>query len=351
MMRLLGRAVLAAIMIASAANASQPAGAPAWTAGLTEMAAWRLKKTVRLGGALSAAATDENRALVAAAAQREGSVHIFDAMSLKALGKIALPDYKPYALGGVAILPGSKRVAAVTNGALFVFDIASKALVQSIPAITGYSKGELALSKDGQLLYFIRSSIEPQASKISVFSVTPAGLVLAAEYSFGVRVDSFDVAAGGERFLLGTYPDNQLVLYNAAQSKAIWSQTCQCNAKFGKDGQLAVFAGRLNQDAGNYLKRVSIGVLDTANPQRSFVYVTNQKEGLTVNDVSPDGAMAAIGSTNTGEIRIVPISLENLRPIAVLKDNSGQSVMGAKFAGEGSLVSISGDNNARLWGK
>jgi hypothetical protein len=239
----------------------------------------------------------------------------------------------------------------VRAGALEVYDIASKARVQSIPAHRGYNGGHLRLARDGQRLYFIQSSVSPQASIIAVYATAPEGLVLDTEYAFDVRIDSFDVTADGGQFLLGTYPANQLVLYDARARQVVWAQTCQCSGAFGAGDRLIVFAGRPGASAGDFGKTSSIGVLDVADPTRRAVFDTGAKEELNVDDVSPDGLLAAVGSTNNGQVAIVPISLDAPapRPLTILKDNSGQSIAGANFVGRDALVTMSGDNNARLW--
>ena len=294
-----------------------------------------------------------DRTSVAVTADREGSLHVVDALTLKPSAKITLSGYERYSLGGIAILDDNKRVAVVRSGALEVYDIASKALVQRLAAQSGYDKGHLSLSKDGQRLYFIRSSINPQRSTIGVYRIASDGLKLETEYPFEARVDSFDVTADDGRFLLGTYPTEELVLYDARRKQVIWAQKCQCSARFGAQDRLVVFAGRPGASAGNFGANAIIGVLDVANPERRATFDTRGTESLDVRDVSPDQRFAAVGSTNNGQVTIVPISLDapRLTPLIVLKDNSGQSIAGAKFVGRDALVTMSGDNNARLWKK
>jgi hypothetical protein len=323
-----------------------------WNAASTEVAGWRLRQTTRLGGALSETAVSLDRASVAVTGHRDGSLHVIDALTLKPRAKIMLSGYEAYSLGGVALLPDGKRVAVVRSGTLEVYDIASKARLQVIPSYRGYDKGYLSVAKDGQRLYFIRSSISPQRSTISIFKIASEGLVPETEHAMGDRVDSFDVTADGRQFLLGTY-GNQLVLYDAGTKKAVGEQICQCSARFGAGDRLVVFAGRPDASAGDWDKNTLIGVLDVANPDHRITFDTRTKESLDVEDVSPDGLLAAVGSTNNGQVSIVPISLDrpNLRPLIILKDNSGQSIAGAKFVGLNALVTTSGDNNARLWKK
>ena len=321
-----------------------------WNAGPTDVAAWRLRQTTRLGGALSKTAVSLDRASVAVTGHRDGSLHVIDALSLKPRAKIMLAGYEQYSLGGIALLPDGKRVATVRGGALEVYDIGSKAQLQSIPPYRSYDQGYLALSKDGERLYFIRSSIQSQRSTISIYKIASEGLVPETEYALDVRVDSFDITADGRQFLLGTYQD-QLILYDAGTRQAVWTWKCDCSGKFGAGDHLAVFAGRPDASAGDWDKNTLIGILDVANPERRVMFDTRTKESLEVEDVSPDGLLAAVGSTNNGQVSIVRVSLDapNLRPLIVLKDNSGQSISGAKFVGRDSLVTTSGDNNARLW--
>jgi hypothetical protein len=141
------------------------------------------------------------------------------------------------------------------------------------------------------------------------------------------------------------------VLYDARAKQQVWARTCQCSAMFGARDRLVVFAGRPDETAGNFGANSVIGVLDVANPDRRAIFDTGGKESLKVEDVSPDQRFAAIGSTNNGQVTIVPVSLDapRLSPLTILKDNSRQNVAGAKFVGSDALVSTSGDNNARLW--
>jgi uncharacterized caspase-like protein len=327
-----------------------------WTAGATDVAAWRLRATTRLGGALSSTGVSFDRTSVAVAGHREGSLHIVDASTLKPRAKIMLAGYEAYSLSGIAILDDNRRVAAVRGGALEVYDIASKALVQRLPADNGYPNGHLVLSKDGQQLYSIRTSASPVPPRTTIRVYRPAsdGLKLEAEYVIESRLESFDVTADGSRFLLATlFPARELVLYDARRKQPIWARTCQCSARFGAKDRLVVFAGRPGETAGNFGANSVIGVLDVADPDRRAIFDTRGKESLKVDDVSPDQLFAAVGSTNNGQVTIVPVSLDapSLTPAIILKDNSGQNVAGAKFVGREALVSMSGDNNARLWKK
>jgi hypothetical protein len=234
---------------------------------------------------------------------------------------------------------------------LEVYDIASKDRLQAFATYQGYHLGRLSVSKDGQRLYVIRSSINPQRSAIAIYTISSEGLVQEADHAFDVRIDSFDVTADGGKFLLGTYPTYQLVLYDARARRAIWTQTCDCSARFGAGERLVAFAGRPGAAAGDYGTKTVIGVLDVAEPRRSILFDTTMEETLSVTDVSPDGLLAAVGTTNLGQVYIVPISLDGgkLRPLTILKDRSGQSIAGAQFVGRDALVTTSGDNNARLW--
>lgn len=324
---------------------------PAWTASIADIANWRLSATTRLGGALSRSAASLDGSLIAAAAHRDGTLHVLDAATLKPKSTITLDGYVPYTLGGIALLPDGRRVAVVRKGALEVYDIASRALVQTISAIGTYEKGQIKLGRDGRRLYFVRASIRPQAALVSRFTIGPNRLTPDGDFGFPNRVDSFDTNIDESRFLLGTYPSDELVLYDAVARRDLWSVKCSCSGMFGAGDDLIVFAGRTDGDAGDYGKPSVIGVLDAGRPSRRAIYRTGSKETLTVTDVSPDGRFGAIGATNTGQVTLVPITLgqTDLRPITILKDRSGQSIGGASFVDGGALVTISGDNNARLW--
>jgi hypothetical protein len=339
--------------VAPPAQPGPAAAASSWTAGAADLAAWRLRATTRLGGALSQTGVSFDRTMVAVTADRDGSLHVVDALTLKPSARIALPGFERYSLGGIAILDDSKRVAVVRSGALEVYDIASRAQVQRLAAQSGYDTGHLSLSRDGQRLYFIRSSTSSQRSTIGVYRIASDGLKPETEYPFAARVDSFDSTADDGRFLLGTYPTDQLILYDARNKQVIWTQKCQCSARFGAQERLVVFAGRPDASAGNFGANTIIGVLDIANPERRATFDTRGTASLNVNDVSPDQRFAAVGSTNNGQVTIVPVSLDapRLAPLIVLKDNSRQSIAGAKFVGPDALVTMSGDNNARLWKK
>jgi hypothetical protein len=330
---------------------------PPWNAGAADVAAWKLRTTTRLGGALSRTGVSFDRSTVAVAAQREGSLHILDASTLKPKAKITLTGYEPYSLGGIALLD-ERRVAAARSGALEVYDIASKAQVQRLAALNGYPNAELLLSKDGQRLYFIRTSSSPlpPRSAIEVYRIASEGLKLEAEHTIESRLESFDVTADGSRFLLATiFPAKELVLYDARKKQEIWGQRCQCSARLAAQDRVVVFAGRSGESAGNFGANTVIGVIDIADPSLSATFDTGGKESLKVDDVSPDQLFAAVGSTNNGQVTIVPVSTETLvapfqlNPVIILKDNSRQNVAGAKFVGRDALVSTSGDNNARLW--
>ncbi len=327
--------------------------APVWTATGADVAAWRLKSRRWLGGALSQTAVSLDRSTIAVTGHREGSLHVIDALTLEPRAKIVLAGYEAYSLGGIAILPGNRRLAVVRSGSLEVYDIASKARVQTIPPYQGYHLGRVSVSMDGQRLYLVRSSINPQRSTIGIYAISPDGLVHVTDHAFNVRVDSLDVTADGGRFLLGTYPTNQLALYDARARRLIWTETCDCSARFGAGERLVAFAGRPGASAGDYGTKAFIGVLDVAEPRRRALFNTKTEESLSVTDVSPDGLMAAVGSTNLGQVLIVPIALDggDLRPLTILKDKSAQSISGAQFVGGDALVSTSGDNNARLWRK
>ena len=328
--------------------------APLWAANAADVAAWRLKSTTRLSGALSSMAVSFDRTMVAVTGHREGSVHVLEALTLKLRAKLMLASYTQYSLGGIAIFADNNRLAVVRNGGLEVYEIASKAQIQTLPPLSGYDKGNLELSKDGRRLYWIRSSINLQRSTIGVYAIAPEGLTHEIDVAFDVRIDSFDVTADGRQFLLGTYPSNQLMLYDARDRRVVWSQTCDCSGRFGAGDRLVAFAGRPGASAGDYGKTSMIGILNVAEPDRPATFDTKTTETLYVTDVSPDGLMAAVGSTNIGQVMIVPILVEEhakLRPVTILRDNSGQSISGATFVGRDALVTTSGDNNARLWKK
>ncbi len=324
---------------------------PAWVASPSDIIAWHQKKRVWLGGALSGAATNSKRSIVAAAAHRVGSVHVFHASTLKLISKITLANYDSYSLDDIVILAGSKRLVMAVKGALSVVDVKSKEHVQHIPAETDYYKCALVLSKDRRILYSVLSSVRYQKSKVIVYDVTQGELSVVAEYSFDTRIDSFDAAISGDRFLISTYPDYSFALFDIIKNTFIWSIKCDCSAKFGKNDELIVFAGRLDKAAGDFGTNVTIGVLSANEPWHRVLFDTKEREGAYITDVSPDGEMAAIGTTNNGEIKIVQISLKQVNPLTTLKDHSGQSVTGAVFVGSNNLVSVSGDNNARLWGR
>jgi tRNA A-37 threonylcarbamoyl transferase component Bud32 len=328
--------------------------APLWAANAAEVSAWRLKSTTRLSGALSNTAVSFDRTMVAVTGAREGSLQVIDALTLRPRAKIMMANYTSYSLGGIAIFADNKRLAVVRSGGLEVYDIAGKSQIQAIPAFEGYDKGDLALSKDAQRLYWIRSSISRQRSTVGVYAIAPESLVHEIDMNFDVRIDSFDVTADGGQFLLGMYPSNQLALYDARDRRFIWAQTCDCSGKFGAGDHVVAFAGRPGASAGDYGKTSMIGILNVAEPDRPTTFDTKTTETLYITDVSPDGLMAAVGSTNIGQVMIVPILVEEhakLRPLTILKDNSGQSISGATFVGRDSLVTTSGDNNARLWKK
>ena len=332
---------------------SEPAlGQLPWTASATDVAAWRLKATTRLGGALATTAVSLDRTSVAVTADREGSLHVLEARTLQPRAKITLSGYEKYTLSGIAILPPGNRVAVVRNGALEAYNVDSKTLVQSIPAAPGSYSGTLSLSRDGQRLYFVRAGSNPPRATVASYRIGPAGLTPEAEYPLDANIVSFDVSSDGKRFLVGL-TSNDLILYDPGTRHVVWTQKCDCGARFGAGDRLAVFAGRPGASAGDFNKNSVIGVLDIASPERRVMFDAQTKESLSVDDVSPDGRLASIGSTNIGQVVVVPVSLDtpNLRPVAVLKDNSRQSIAGATFVGTDALVTMSSDNNARLWTK
>jgi hypothetical protein len=97
---------------------------PLWAANAADVAAWRLKSTTRLSGALSSTAVSFDRTMVAVTGGREGSLHVIDALTLRPRAKIMLASYTPYSLGGIVIFADNKRLAVVRNGGLEVYDIA-----------------------------------------------------------------------------------------------------------------------------------------------------------------------------------------------------------------------------------
>jgi WD40 repeat protein len=335
-----------------------------WTAGASDIAAWRPKRTTWLGGSLSNTAVSLDRTTVAVTGEREGSLHVIDALTLKPRAKIMLAGHDPLSLSGIAILPENKRLAVVRNNGLEVYDIVSKARVQSIPQSCNSNDLtlELSLSKDGQHLYCIGFE-----NTIQIYTVASGGLEHLTEHKFDRFIRSFDVTEDGGQFLLEAsdlHDAEELVLYDARSRRIIWAQQCACSGKFGSGDQLIVFAGQL---VGGHFDRNTfvpgtpniVGVLDVSAPERRAIFNTQTSETLKtsatlkVSDVSPDGLLAAIRSTAPGHVVIVPVSLDspNLPALTILQDNSGQSVSGAKFVGRNSLVTTSGDNNARLWSR
>lgn len=324
-----------------------------WTALSTDVSGWKLKTTLRLGGALSDTAVSADRSLVAVSGEREGSLHILDALSLKPRSRIVIPGYKSYSLSGIAILPDNARLAVLRDGALEIYGIAGRIREHVFPKEEGYEKGSITVSKDGSHLYVIRSSISPQRSTLDVYGISAEGLALEKRMQFAARIDSFDVTADQSKFVMGTYPAQTLMLYDASAQQIVWERPCACSARFAANDMLVVFAGRPDGAAGDFEKPSSLGIIDVSDPDRRALHNTGSKETLEVTDISPDGQFAAISSTNNGQIIVVAVPAASgarvIKPVITLRDNSGQNVSGAVFVGVDGLISTSGDNNARLW--
>lgn len=338
---------------ASAGEAPKP-GAPiaatAWTATAKDVSAWKLKKTLRLGGALSSAHPSLDRTRVTIGAHRDGTIHVLDA-SLNPVGKIPLKPYKTYSLRDAALAPDNSHVLATVDGETRMYDLASGALTASVPAKTDYYIASLYLAADG-LLFDNRASTAPQRSVIYFRSlIKHASFATTGELAFSNRVDTFDATADGKYYLASTYPGHQLELYDTAKKSVVWTMPCDCTARFAATGSLIVFAGRPGDDAGDFDKHTSIGVVSVEDPSKNAVIDTGTDETATLEDVSPDGGFAVIGFTNIGRVTIVPAALEGFRALVQLNDKSGQSISGAAFIGTDALITVSGDNNARLWSK
>ena len=321
----------------------------AWTATAKDIAGWKLKKSLRLGGALASAKPSLDRSLVAIGAHREGSIHVVDA-SLKAVAKIAVKPYKSYSMRDVLIAPGNTRVAGTFDGETRLFDIASGALITKLPVKRDFDIATLYQARDG-LLFDTRSSVAPQRSIVYFRKITDSGFETFGELPFGSRIDSFDATPDGKFYVASTYPDHQLMLYDVEKRSIVWQITCQCTARFMAGGQYVVFTGRPGDDAGDYAKNSSIGLISVADTAKSVAFDSGTAESATLEDVSPDGQFAAIGYTNIGRVTIVAATLDNFRPLVQLNDRSGQNITGAAFVGENALITASGDNNARLWSK
>lgn len=312
---------------------------------------WKRKKLTWLGGALSSIDTSLDRTIVAVAGHREGSVNILNTLSLKPqFTKLTLSNYDSYSLDDVAILPDNKRLALAEDGQLKIFDMESKKLLQSFPQISRHYIGSLEISKDKKTLYFIRSYPPKQTSIISTFLILPDKITPETDLNYNVRVDSFDIDKDGKHYLLGTYPDNLLSFYDVENKKIVWSIKCSCSAKFNQNYNLLVFAGRIGDAAGDFARPSSIGVINVNNSTQLSAFNVDT-ESLEVHDISENGEFAAITSTNNGRTYIVSVSLENFKLLKIFEDHSGQSVMGAEFAKNNTLITASGDNNVRLWGK
>lgn len=340
-------------------EAEQTAAIPALTINGAEAGGWGLKKRVWLDGALSASAVNVSRSLFAVGGQRDGKVHVFDATFMAERYVFQLPQYDRFTLDDVFILGGGQVAGVTRKGAVELYNPADGAPVGQIAARPGFDRGLIRVSRNGRLVYFVRTSIQQQRSILSVFERRADAFYLLEEIAFDARIDSLDASRDDRLLLLGVYPKNEIRLYDRAGKKVVWSRQCDCSAKFGAGDRTVAFAGRLGPDAGDYSKGARIGLIEAANPDKMRVYDPKTLETLTVSDVSPDGTLFLVTSTNNGLVAVMPASFNSvahleggaLSPLKVLADNSRQNVAGAFFLrGPAAVVSASADNNVRFWG-
>lgn len=343
---------------AAAAGAAFPAGSPVAALGTGSAAApapvgaWKLKATAFVGGGPVTGSVTRDFSTFALGGNRDGMVRLFDAASLKPGLQFHLNAYRNDTLDDIAFFPDQRQVAVQRYGEIEIFDLKSGRKLSELAKMRGFDHGYMKFSSDGRKLYWIRLNLAAQRSLVSVFALQFGTIHLEENYAFAGRIDSFDVTPDDAMFLLTTYPASQLMLYDPRKKAAVWSETCACSARLGVNGTAIVYAGRVEKPTNAPDAPVQVGVMALDRSQRA-TFAAGANDELAVLDVTPDGALAAIRFGSSGQVSIFPIipGAADLQPLSVLNDHSRQNITAAAFVGSDGLVTASGDNNMRMWGR
>ena len=230
---------------------------PALAANKPDSAGWGLKRRVWVDGALAAAAVNASRTLFGVGGERDGKIHVFDAGFMAERFKFQLPQYKENTLNDVFIPGDGQVVGVVRSGSLELYNSSNGAPVGRIAARPGFETGRVRISKNGKLIYFVRSSKNQHKSAITVLELHGTTFQQVDEIVHDAQIVNLDVSPNDALLILSVRPQNEIRLYDRTKKKTVWSVQCECSVKFNADASMALFAGKIWRRRRRFIEKLA----------------------------------------------------------------------------------------------
>lgn len=303
---------------------------------------WRLKRQIRVGQShLSDAGffPDEKHAYVVGGG--EGRLRVYNVASGQLLSKAQVPGFKAWGRANFGIWPSSEStlgalIAEAGEGPTRLLDPSTGQEVRKLGADAAW---DLRWAAQYAVLGAVHSAIPAQTSSLS-FYAPDASLVM--QLSSRERIDDWALSADGRLLAVTYYPSNSVEVIDLPGGKVLYTAGAPQytnSLDFSPDGAYLAVAG-----AETMVMRARDG-----GDRKYF-----RKQGNNAHRVrfSPSGDALAV-SAYDGHARILKIgSSDELSLERDLRHAGTANVYAVEFTADGgTLLTSSGDQTLRVWGK
>jgi WD40 repeat protein len=308
---------------------------------------WRQKARIAVGRShLDAAAASPDESLLLVMSDMEATVRVYDRGSKRLVGNWAVDGFEAgkFERGDVAFWPDLERGPAFVVGSTRGIALYAATTGERIASLSERPVWSLRWSPDGRYLLCAEADIGTQTSVLTIFR-RAAGprLEELRRVPLDARLDGWALSADN-RFLAATYyPSDTLELIDLHTGEIAWrvkAPQYTSSVDVSPDGS-----------------RVAIGgdravVFDRTDPARRASY---EKFGNNLHEVrfSPSGDALAVSSYD-GHVRILSADpgAKALKLIKDLRHGGTANVYSLQFLDGGdALLSSSGDETVRIWGR
>ena len=308
---------------------------------------WRQKARIVVGRShLDTAMASPDESLLLVMSEMESTIRIYVRKSRALVGNYAVEGFEAgkFERGDVAFWPDLERGQAFLVGNVAGITLYSATSGERLGVLSERPVWSMRWSPDRRFLLCVEADIATQTSILTIFRrVQGPGLEEVRRVQLEERLDGWALS-GDNRFFAATYyPSDTLELVDLHTGERMWSvkaPTYSSSVDISPDGT-----------------RIAIGgdravVLDRVDPSKRATY---EKFGNNLHEVrfSPSGDAVAASSYD-GHVRILSAdpTAKALKLLADLRHGGTANVYSIVFldGGDG-LLSSSGDETVRIWGK
>jgi WD40 repeat protein len=308
---------------------------------------WRQTARIAVGRShLDAAAASPDEKLVLVMSDMEATVRIYDRESRTLVGNYAIDGFAAgkFERGDVAFWPDLERGPAFLVGSVRGLALYSATTGERLGVLSERPVWSMRWSPDRRFLLCIEADISTQTSVLTIFRRGEGPkLEEVRRVPLAERLDGWALSADNRFLAAAYYPSDTLELVDLHSGGSLW--------------RIAAPTYSSSVDISPDMSRVAIGgdrlvVLDRADPARRAAY---EKFGNNLHEVrfSPSGDAVAAASYD-GHVRILSADpgARALKLLADLRHGGTANVYSLVFLNGGDgLLSSSGDETVRVWGK